>query len=739
MSLSATFRTLLSWTGILFFFPVIMQAQEYKGELPADITEDMTLTVGIYKVSGEVRVGRNATLRADPGAQLIFDSSAVVKVFGGLELLGVPGNWVECKSVNYARPGYGFEITGLSDRKVALRYARFARMAQPLLFGTNWYRPEVDISNNVFKYCGLHRSLMEFGRFDDLRADRLCVVRITGNTIVNNSSGIFISDVSTEKSRFRISGNVITRNEFMGNVANGMFTAPLFFGYNIPPGTTLTAPVIDNNALFDNFSYVMFPDSISSTNINLSVVGTARKLSLSANYWGRLSSGGILNTIDTTSGQQYPVPRIAVVGSLSSAPVTLHGFFYNIFLNDSLVKGTEYKLNQYFPFRSLRMKANRPFHAGQDFAVRYYYYSNGTLNSLTVPVRPNIDSARSVLNISFGDYFRRTPPNGYLVVDGLYDGDGFDLAAFSFGKKEFSIENNIDYNDILDIPGSQDFEKLKREMEKMNLQLQKKDSGARIRQGAVVPQEKKGLFIPSGISLAGFVAASTYYGDLLNGTISFDARTYNLGGGLRLIADLSEHLFLDARLQYLPVKGADVGSGNRSTGYSRALTFKDKLLELSCIAHYQIGRNAAGNFRIYVHGGLSVFHFDPQAEFKGKWYSLRDLGTAGQTSPGGKGKYPAFSAGIPLGVGLRKWLSPYCSMGWEVTVCRTFTDYIDDVRGGDTYPSAAELATANPSNASAAIALSNPSGTTGKRSFSTPNKTDWYVYTGIFLAFRLRR
>lgn len=737
MSFFTILRILAASTAITFLCPTVSRAQEYKGELPARIVNDLNLTEGIYKISGEVTIERNARLKAAAGVQLIFDSSAVIRLYGGIELVGTPGKWVELKSINYARPGYGLEIAGLSPDKVTIRYARFFRLAEPLLFSTNWYRPEVSISESVFKYCGLHRSLIEFDRFDDLNASGISTVRITGNTIVNNNSGIFITDVSTDKSRFVISGNVITRNEFMGNVANGMFTAPLFFGYNIPPGKPLTEPEIDHNAMLDNFSYVMFHDSISSTNINLSVVGTSKRLPLPNNYWGRLSAAEVLNAIDTTSGQQYPVPRIQVTNSAIAPPADLHGFFYRVWLNDTLIKGTEFKLNRFFPFRSLRMKSNKKFHVGRDFAVRYFYSSNGALNSLEVPVRPVVDSVGASLAISFGDFFRTAPPNGYLIIDGLYDDEGFDLAAFSFGKKEFSIENNIDYNDILDLPGVQEFEKLKQEMEKMNNQLKKRDSIDQKRPEKPEKPEKIEKLKTSGLSIGAFIGACTYYGDVLNGTISFNPATYNLGGGVRLIDDLSDRLSIDVRAQYVPLKGADVGSGNRSTGYSRGLSFKDNLLELAAIVHYRLAHNDAGNFGIYVHGGVSIVHFNPKGEYKGKSYSLRDFGTAGQTAPGGTGKYSQISGGIPLGIDLRKWINPKISVGWEATVCRTFTDYIDDVRGGDIYPSAAELTAANPNNAAAAIALSNPSGTTGPRSYSSPNKTDWYMYTGFYLAFKL--
>lgn len=99
---------------------------------------------------------------------------------------------------------------------------------------------------------------------------------------------------------------------------------------------------------------------------------------------------------------------------------------------------------------------------------------------------------------------------------------------------------------------------------------------------------------------------------------------------------------------------------------------------------YQI-KNAKGmksyNFQAYGFVGVGGIFFNPQAKYKGAWVNLQPLGTEGQGLPGGPKKYSRFTVVIPYGVGVKDAINKEWSIGLEVGIRKTFSDYIDDVSG----------------------------------------------------------
>jgi len=99
----------------------------------------------------------------------------------------------------------------------------------------------------------------------------------------------------------------------------------------------------------------------------------------------------------------------------------------------------------------------------------------------------------------------------------------------------------------------------------------------------------------------------------------------------------------------------------------------------------------------YLLAGVSLFHFNPQANLNGKWVDLQPLNTEGQ----GSSKYPERTPyklnqiSIPLGIGGRYELGSSFFAKAEFVYRITNTDYLDDVSTEypdptvfDTYPTA---------------------------------------------------
>lgn len=82
---------------------------------------------------------------------------------------------------------------------------------------------------------------------------------------------------------------------------------------------------------------------------------------------------------------------------------------------------------------------------------------------------------------------------------------------------------------------------------------------------------------------------------------------------------------------------------------------------------------------IYITAGVGVTRFNPQANFEGEWFDLRDFGTEGQLQDDGPEQYSRFTPIVPFGMGVRFQLNREWTIGFEVVHRITFTDYMDDV------------------------------------------------------------
>lgn len=128
---------------------------------------------------------------------------------------------------------------------------------------------------------------------------------------------------------------------------------------------------------------------------------------------------------------------------------------------------------------------------------------------------------------------------------------------------------------------------------------------------------------------------------------------------------------------------------------NRNLSFRSNVFELSVQGEFfftkeQTGhrykiKNAKGmksyDWQGYIFGGVGVFYYNPKARYKGTWVELQPLGTEGQGLPNGPKKYSRVNICIPYGIGGKYGLNNDWTVGLELGVRKTFTDYIDDVSG----------------------------------------------------------
>ena len=233
----------------------------------------------------------------------------------------------------------------------------------------------------------------------------------------------------------------------------------------------------------------------------------------------------------------------------------------------------------------------------------------------------------------------------------------------------------------------------------------------------------------------GFIGGVSYYlGDL--NTTHF--KNVLPCGGLVIRKNIDRRFSYKAELLYLNLAADDRNNSTDTIAINRGLHFKSPVYELSGQIEFNFLPYETGNvlytWTPFVYTGISLFHFNPQAESKnGEWVDLQPLGTEGQGSQffGDRQKYSLIQFAIPLGGGLKIAVNPSFNIILEYGIRKTFTDYLDDV---STFY--------QPTNSSGNSSQQNISNTSkyedvGNLKRGDQYSNDWYVFTGISLFVNL--
>ena len=238
----------------------------------------------------------------------------------------------------------------------------------------------------------------------------------------------------------------------------------------------------------------------------------------------------------------------------------------------------------------------------------------------------------------------------------------------------------------------------------------------------------------------GFIGGVSYYlGDL--NTTHF--KNVLPCGGLVIRKNIDRRFSYKAELLYLNLTADDRNNSTDTIAINRGLHFKSSVYELSGQIEFNFLPYDPGNILYtwtpFVYTGVSLFHFNPQAENKnGEWVDLQELGTEGQGTPDfpDRSKYALTQVAIPMGGGLKIAVNPSFNIILEYGIRKTFTDYLDDV--STTYPGSTILNTEYGGSSDAAY-MSDPTGThtIDEQRGNSNDKKDWYSFAGITLSFKL--
>jgi hypothetical protein len=244
--------------------------------------------------------------------------------------------------------------------------------------------------------------------------------------------------------------------------------------------------------------------------------------------------------------------------------------------------------------------------------------------------------------------------------------------------------------------------------------------------------------------VGGLLGISNYNGDLADKRVDF--RYSGPAIGLLARKDINRFLTVRAGVTFGIIAGADSTSSSIYR-QSRNLSFKSNVFEVSLLGEFNFLDLDEKGFTPYIFGGVAGFGFDPSAkDAQGNRISLRQLGTEGQ----GLAQYPdrqpynLIQVSIPFGAGVKILLNDSWTLGLEVGLRKTFTDYLDDV--STTYVDENTLLA---SRGQRAVDMAyRGDEVTGKGLVpgvypmdgtprGNPANKDWYAFSGVTITYRI--
>lgn len=246
-------------------------------------------------------------------------------------------------------------------------------------------------------------------------------------------------------------------------------------------------------------------------------------------------------------------------------------------------------------------------------------------------------------------------------------------------------------------------------------------------------------YLDLGISLGG----ANYLGDLTPS--SFFASVGETGGyaGVRGRYHFNDRFALRVGGNFGVISAYDADAVRRNGDrWERNLHFRSRIREIEMTLQFNLlpyrPLQSQHRFIPYLFIGLAGFEFNPQASYQDQWYDLQPLGTEGQGLSGYPEKYSLTQIAVPFGLGLTFALTKNLNAGFELSMRKTFTDYLDDVSSD--YPDLNELAMERGDIArrlswrtDEILPDARPPVKGAER--GDPRDLDWYIFGGFSLSY----
>jgi len=185
-----------------------------------------------------------------------------------------------------------------------------------------------------------------------------------------------------------------------------------------------------------------------------------------------------------------------------------------------------------------------------------------------------------------------------------------------------------------------------------------------------------------GISTGG----TDYFGDV-NNELHFQNMRYYFSGFVR--KHLGQKVVARVNVGYVRIAGLDSISTSEFQR-NRNLNFYADMFEFSGQLEFNFVKDKTRGRRIknytipYVFAGLGVNYFTPKTIYADQSYNLAALKTSGIS-------YSQVALIVPIGFGVRYYLTSHWQIGFEFGTRFTSTSDLDDIRGTSVYPDPVNL------------------------------------------------
>jgi hypothetical protein len=159
--------------------------------------------------------------------------------------------------------------------------------------------------------------------------------------------------------------------------------------------------------------------------------------------------------------------------------------------------------------------------------------------------------------------------------------------------------------------------------------------------------------------------------------IDFQEIRYAFGTGIKY--NLPKGISFELSAFYTRLS-ADDGETTSSRSL-RKLKVRTDVIETAFKIEYTFPQNSGPLRGFYANIGGGLNFFKPMGEYNGTWHKLRTLGTEGQNIDPNQQAYKVYSPVIPFGFGKKFTLSNGMILGIDLSLRKSFTDYLDDVSG----------------------------------------------------------
>jgi hypothetical protein len=691
--------------------------------LSGNVFSDKTLTKGRYLVQNNLRVAKEATLTIEQGAELVFNPGTEIVVLGGLKITGKPNNFVKLYSLNSTNEGVGISFIGANKSAfIQIEYADFAGLIRPLTFDNNWYRGSVSITKCQFRNINNNDAGIMIGVAEHLKNKEKISFDFSQNIFSDNLSSISLKTLSAYNVDYKFTNNLITNNTFYDYKSRSKDN-PINGELDGEEGKT--AILIENNVLLNNFVMHEYADTIIDF-CGIGIEGTSQTSSVANNYWGEGLDEEKVREFTYGFHKDKFAPAVEVTPVLKTYPADVHSF----------IQSVAYDSSQYSPYlpvttfigRQLTLTLSKKIAAKQQPVLIAVYLDTALGRVFSQPITDfsfsyaaGSKQAKLVIQKVVG-----IEHGFYLVFGGLKDEEGFELPWLNLGKLflnrlhgEFKTNHKIDLEIF--------FANANRWKTPPPI-----DGVIETVDPKLKELEKKTRTYEFGLMLG----VTNYFGDL--STNDFNREEINNAYGLRFRYNFAKRLSFRAMFTYAHLSGNDSYSSD-PIRRKRNLNFRSPIYDLTFQMEYHLNHYVFSDKNRFIPSigtGITLFHFNPQANYNGQWYNLHDIGTEGQTSGQGK-KYSLTQLALPISASFKTLLGYHFVIELEMNYVKTFTDYLDDV--SNRYVNIQKVQNANPGvEGSAVSSMVDPSG--GKFSEGAqrgdPRHKDWYLLLGIALSYR---